>query len=52
MKKLQKTGFLLLVLALVLTVSASFAAELNGGEVGGFTQPDTPNVKPSRIPRT
>ena len=44
MKKLQKTGFLLLVLALVLTVSASFAAELNGGEVGGFTQPDTPNV--------
>ena len=44
MKKLQKTGFLLLVLALALMVSASFAVGLDGGEAGGFTQPDTPNV--------
>ena len=43
MKKLQKTGFLLLVLALALTVSTAFAASLTGGETGGFTEPDTPN---------
>ncbi len=44
MKKLQKNGFLLLVLALALMVSAAFAAELDGGETGGFTQPDSPTV--------
>ena len=45
MKKLQKTGSLLLALVLVLAVSAAFAGQtLSDGEVGGFSQPDTPNV--------
>ncbi len=49
MKKLQKTGFLLLVLALALTVSTAFAASLSGGETGGFTEPDTPNVSDKTV---
>lgn len=45
MRKLQRTGTLLLALALVLAVSAAFAGQsLTDGEVGGFTQADTPNV--------
>lgn len=49
MKKLQKTGFMLLVLALALTVSTAFAASLSGGETGGFTEPDTPNVSDKTV---
>ncbi len=47
MMKLQKIGSLLLVLALVLTVSAAFATSptsLSGGEAGGYTSPDTQTV--------
>lgn len=50
MKKLQKIGSLLLALALVLAVSAAFASSaLDGGEVGGFTQPDTPKTDIEKV---
>lgn len=51
MNKLKKIAALAIALALVLCSSA-FATgieELNSGEVGGFTQPDTPTVKEKAI---